>query len=69
MPIDKKYGQQEGLADRLDEAAERLARDKSTQWLGLGLYYDLKAAAAVLRGVPPPAYAPKPEKPVLEFDL
>lgn len=71
MPYDRKFGQKDGLSARLDEHAERLAKDKSTPWLGLGLYDDLRAAAAVLDGRPVPAQrggAPA-EKPKLEFDL
>lgn len=64
----RPYGRPEGLADRLAEHAEKLAKDKSTPWLGLGLYDDLRAAAAVLKGqpVPHPHCEPKPK---MEFDL
>lgn len=60
----RPYGKAEGLADRLEEHAQRLATDKSTPWLGLGLYDDLRAAIAVLKGQPVPPPAPK-----MEFDL
>jgi hypothetical protein len=60
---ERKYGKPEGLADRLDEAAARLARDKMMPWLGTGLYDDLQCAARQLRG------QPEPKKPTLEFDL
>jgi hypothetical protein len=56
------------LADRLENHAEQLARNKSLPWLGLGLHTDLRAAAAALRGQP----LPVPEKiatKILEFDL
>jgi len=71
MTYDRKFGQRDGLAARLDEHAERLARDKSTPWLGLGLYDDLRAAAAALAGKPlPRPIDGKPEQPkTLEFDL
>jgi hypothetical protein len=49
------------LASRLEQHAERLEREKSLPWLGLGLHRDLKAAVAQLRGQPAP--------PALEFDL
>lgn len=62
MTVERKYGKTEGLADRLDEHAERMARDRRSPWLGLGLYDDLLAAAAVLRGKTPP-------KDNMEFDL
>jgi hypothetical protein len=67
------------LANRLEEHAESLARNKSLPWLGLGLHNDLRAAAAVLRGQPMPTITVvKPAgggtgtgqpKPVMEFDL
>jgi hypothetical protein len=67
------------LADRLENHAEQLARNKSLPWLGLGLHTDLRAAAAVLRGEPVPTITVvKPAgggtgtgqpKPVMEFDL
>jgi hypothetical protein len=63
MTTERKYGKPEGLADRLDEHAERMAKDKRTPWLGLGLYDDLQCAARQLRG------QPEPTKPSLEFDL
>lgn len=71
MTYDRKFGQKDGLADRLDAHAERLAKDKSTPWLGLGLYDDLRAAAAVLDGrpLPAPRGGGPAEKPKLEFDL
>lgn len=57
------YGKREGLADRLQEHARRLATDKTTPWLGLGLYEDLIAAISALRGEPE-------EKPkAAEYDL
>jgi hypothetical protein len=62
MTAERKYGKRDGLADRLEEAAERMAKDKRTPWLGLGLYDDLIAVVAVLRGETPP-------KENLEFDL
>jgi hypothetical protein len=62
MTVERKYGKTEGLADRLEDAAERMAKDKRTPWLGLGLYDDLIAAAAVLRGKTPP-------KENVEYDL
>lgn len=64
MTCERRYGKEEGLADRLDDHAERMAKDKRTPWLGLGLYDDLRAAACKLRGQPVP-----PPKPTLEFDL
>lgn len=62
MTYERPYGKSEGLADRLDAAAERMAKDKRSPWLGLGLYDDLIAAAAVLRGKTPP-------KKNMEYDL
>lgn len=62
MTVERKYGKTKGLADRLDEHAERMARDRRSPWLGLGLYDDLIAAASVLRGK-------TPSKDNLEFDL
>lgn len=56
-----QYGKPDGLADRLEAAADVLARDKTTPWLGLGLHKDLLCAAAVLRGKKPPADEPEPE--------
>lgn len=72
MPYDRDYGKPEGVADRLDEHAERLAKDKSTPWLGMGLYDDLRAAASVIRGKPQTfdyGRERQIEKPKLEFDL
>lgn len=70
MTYDRKFGQKDGLADRLDAHAERLAKDKSTPWLGMGLYDDLRAAASVIRGKPQTFdYGREIEKPTLEFDL
>lgn len=50
--LGRKYGKREGLAKRLEEHADRLAYDKTSPWLGMGLYDDLRAAAAVLAGRP-----------------
>ena len=58
---ESNFGKREGLADRLDAAAEVLAKDRTTAWLGLGLYKDLIAAASALRG--------EPEKTTTEYDL
>lgn len=66
----RPYGRREGLADRLADHAEKLAKDKSTPWLGLGLYDDLAAAAAILAGREPPHPKCEPDtKPKMEFDL
>lgn len=46
------YGKAEGLADRLDGLADRLAKDKTFPWLGSGIYDDLRAAACAVRGEP-----------------
>jgi hypothetical protein len=51
MPI-PKYGTEEGLADRLDTWADRLGRDKTLPWIGLGIIADLRAAAAKISGQP-----------------
>lgn len=57
-----EFGMRSGLTDRLKEWADRLGRDKSLPWVGLGLIADLEAAAAVLNGEPIP-------KKLVEFDL
>lgn len=46
------YGSREGLPDRLHEWVERLGKDKTLPWIGLGLIADLKTAVAVLNGAP-----------------
>lgn len=51
MPL-PQYGAREGLADRLIDWTERLARDKSFPWTGTGLLADLKAAAEMISGKP-----------------
>lgn len=66
MTYDRRYGQREGLPERLGAAAENLARNKSLPWLGLGLYEDLLAAAAALKGQPVPAARPTKTQ---EYDL
>lgn len=57
-----KFGDHEGLRDRLNGWAERLGIDKTLPWSGLGLIADLRAAVEVLDGKP---QAPKIE----EYDL
>lgn len=63
MTYKSPFGARAGLADRLDDWAERLAVDKKLPWAGCGLLADLKTAADVLNGVP--------EKPQtkMDFDL
>lgn len=61
MPL-PNYGAREGLADRLEDWIDRLAKDKTLPWPGLGLILDLQTAADTLNG--------KPEKPKIEeYDL
>ena len=55
------YGSREGLPDRLKKWVERLGKDKSLSFPGLGLIEDLKAAAAALND--------EPDAPNMEFDL
>lgn len=57
-----KYGSREGLTDRLDDWIERMCKDKSLPWMGMGLIADMKIAVAVLRGEPE-------KKPDQEYDL
>jgi len=68
-----KYGAREGLADRLDDWRNRLGKDRSLPWIGLGLIADLQAAADALNGKPAKVAAPEPEieewEKTLEFDL
>lgn len=59
---ESQFGKRAGLAERLDAAADVLATDRTTAWLGLGLHKDLKAAASALRGEPEKTQAQ-------EFDL
>lgn len=47
-----EYGNRDGLADRLSLWADRLGRDKTLPWIGLGIVADLITAAAVLNGEP-----------------
>lgn len=67
-----KYGARDELADRLDDWIERLSKDRSLPWMGLGLIADLRAARDTLNGVPEKA---EPEaweiqaKQEMEFDL
>lgn len=49
------YGKSQGLEKRLDAWAERLGRDKTLAFPGLGLIEDLRAAARELRGEKPAA--------------
>lgn len=55
------HGKPEGLADRLEAAADALGRNKILPWLGLGLHTDLLAAAVALRAAGNP--------PAVEYDL
>lgn len=65
-----KYGARDGLEARLTDWAERLSRDKTLPWIGLGMIADLKAAAAALRGEEEPDEFADFKKPVIqEFDL
>jgi hypothetical protein len=41
-----------GLSDRLRDFVDRLGRDKTLPWVGLGLIADLKAAADEIDGKP-----------------
>lgn len=68
MTYESKYGQIEGLPDRLEAAATRLGRDKALPWVGMGLIADLEAAAAALRGKPL-SVPDKIAKKIMEFDL
>jgi len=67
MPV---YGSRDGIDRRLDDWAERLAKDKRFPWAGTGLLADLKAAAAEIRGEPDDddEFAAF-QKPEMEFDL
>lgn len=60
-----KYGDYVGIEDRLDVWAQRLARDKTLPWIGLGIIADLTAAAMKLRGEPEDEFAnfQKPAEP------
>lgn len=61
MTYDRQYGKREGLAARLLEHIERLGKDKTLPWVGLGLIDDLRAASAAISG--------KTEKKIVEYDL
>jgi len=63
---DNRFGDREGLTERLEEWAKRLGQDKSLPWAGLGLIRDLETTVAVLRGEPP---KPDPRQQRMEFDL
>lgn len=77
----RPYGKPEGLADRLLDHIEKLGRDKTLPWVGLGLIDDLQAASDALRagaagkGFPAKPtiapYTPPPpsHNPKMEFDL
>lgn len=58
------YGSQEGLSDRLLDWIERLSKDKTLPFVGLGLIDDLQAAAELLAGNQSIEPAP-----MVEFDL
>jgi len=58
MTYDRKFGQAEGLRERLVMWADRLGKDKSFPWMGTGLIDDLRAAAG----------QPKKSE-IVEFDL
>lgn len=47
-----KYGSREGLAERLNEWATQLGRDKKYPWIGTGIIDDLRAAASAINGEP-----------------
>jgi len=64
---DDRFGERDGLTERLEEWARRLGQDKSLPWAGLGLIKDLNTAVSVLRGEEPPK--PDPRQTALEFDL
>lgn len=63
---DNRFGDREGLTERLEEWAKRLGQDKSLPWAGLGLIRDLETAVSVMRGEPP---KPDPRQQRMEFDL
>lgn len=44
----RAYGQPRGLGKRLADWADRMGRDKSLPWAGLGILEDLKLAAKAL---------------------
>lgn len=63
---DNRFGQQEGLKERLGDWIHRLSTDRQLPWIGLGIIKDLEAAIVALGGE-----APKPDdkQQTLEFDL
>jgi hypothetical protein len=65
MTYKSPYGKAEGLADRLEQWAERMSMDKTLPWAGLGIIMDLRAATAALRGEP----LPDPDAEEMDYDL
>lgn len=63
MAYQSKFGQRDGLADRLEILSSRMGTQKTLPWLGLGFIADLEAAVRVLRG------KPEIQKAEVEFDL
>lgn len=63
---DNRFGEQDGLKDRLEDWIHRFSTDKSLPWAGLGLLKDLEAAVVALGGTP---RKPDPRQQKLEFDL
>lgn len=43
MTYESPYGKQEGLRERIQQWIDRLSKDQSLPWVGLGLIADLEA--------------------------
>lgn len=65
MP-ERRYGKPEGLRERLEDWVERMSKDKSLPWAGLGIIDDLKLTITLLPTDLPDA----PAKPAIQdYDL
>lgn len=65
----EQYGKFEGLTNRLRNWKDRLSKDRTLPWVGLGIIADIDAAIARIEELSEPGNTYEQNQPALEFDL